>query len=195
MPLTAFLFVASKPVIELLLGRQWLGVAPIFSCLAFAAFVQPTYSLAGSLMLSLGQGRRYLQCGSFNAVILCASFIVGLPWGPVGVALSYAVANYISLYPWMAWAFRGSPVSFRDFVDACALPAVFSTISVALVSVIKPYISVLPPVGQISVAISIFIIVIACSLCLTSAGRRQVSFGIGLFTHFRGRNKCTIVPS
>ena len=67
---------------------------------------------AGSLLMSLGQGRRYLQCGIFNTVILSASFVVGLPVGRIGVALAYAIGNYIVLYPWLWWAFRGSPVSF-----------------------------------------------------------------------------------
>jgi O-antigen/teichoic acid export membrane protein len=185
MPLTAFLFVASKPVIELLLGRQWLGVAPIFSCLAFAAFVQPASGFAGSLLLSLGQGRRYLQCGVFNAVILCASFIVGLPWGPFGVALAYAIGNYIVLYPWLNWAFRNSPVSFRDFAGACAFPATVSLIAAALVSMLKPYVMEFPLIAQLGVFSLTFLIVIASAACLTASGRRHMTFLATLAGHFR----------
>jgi PST family polysaccharide transporter len=185
MPLTAFLFVASRPVIELLLGRQWLGVAPIFSCLAFAAFVQPASGLAGSLLLSLGQGRRYLQCGVFNTVILCASFIIGLPWGPFGVALAYAIANYIVLYPWLNWAFRNSPVSFRDFAGACAFPATVSLIAAALVSMLKPYVMEFPLISQLGVFSLTFLIVIAAAACLTASGRRHMTFLAALAGHFR----------
>lgn len=122
MPLTAFLFIASRPLIEIGLGRQWLNIAPIFSALALAGFIQPASGLAGSLLLSLGKGRRYLQCGVFNAVLLSASFLAGIRWGALGVAVSYAIANYVVLYPWMWWAYRDSPVCFRDFCGACAFP-------------------------------------------------------------------------
>ena len=76
MPLTAYMFVAAAPVIELVLGRQWLGVAPISRYLALAAFIQPSSSFAGSLMLSLGQGRRVLlvrplQCGPSQREFFC----------------------------------------------------------------------------------------------------------------------------
>jgi len=126
MPMAAFLFVIAEPLVALVLGPGWHGVAPIFSWLALAAFIQPTSGFAGSLLLGLGQGGRYLACGSFNALIICFSFVIGVRWGAVGVAIAYAIANYVVLYPWLAWAYRRSPVRFSMFVRACRTPAIFS---------------------------------------------------------------------
>jgi PST family polysaccharide transporter len=185
MPLTAFLFVESKPVVELLLGRQWVGVVPIFSCLAVAAFIQPVSGFAGSLMMSLGQGRRYLQCGTFNTITYVAGFIIGLPWGPVGVALAYAIVNYVFLYTWMAWVFRGSPVSFRDFADACAVPAIASMIVAGLLILLDSYIGALSPAGQIFVGALIFILIFISIVFMTTSGKRQVLFIAGLITQMK----------
>ena len=135
MPVAALLFIISRPLIHLFLGPTWNGAAPIFSFLAIAAFIQPTSGLAGSLLLSTGRSRRYFECGLFNAIVLSASFVVGLPWGPVGVALSYAIANYIVLIPWLVWAFRDSPVGLPDFFRAILYPAT-AALSATAISVI-----------------------------------------------------------
>ncbi len=186
MPLTAYLFVAAEPIIELVLGRQWLGVAPVFSCLALAAFIQPSSSFSGSLMLSLGQGRRYFLCGLFNTVILSGSFIIGLPWGPIGVALSYSIANYLVLYPSLTWALRDSPVSFRDFTEACAFPAAVSLIGGALASILKPHIGEFALICKLGLLLSTFLVVFACAALLTTPGRRHVAALAALAKELRG---------
>ncbi len=185
MPLTAYLFVAAKPVIELLLGADWRGVAPVFSFLALAAFIQPSSSFAGTVMLSLGQGQRYFRVGLFNAVIVSISFVIGLPWGPAGVALSYAVANYLVLYPWLAWAFRESPVSFRDFASACTFPAIASVVAVAVASVSLVYAEEFSPIVQVGISLGTFLTAFTLATAATAAGRRHVAFVASLPEYFK----------
>ncbi len=179
MPLTAFLFVSSAPLIELVLGRQWLGVSPIFSWLAVAAFIQPTSGFAGSLLLSLGQGRRYLQCGVFNAVLLSIAIGIGLPWGAVGVAASYAVGNYLVLYPWLVWAYKDSPVTFVDFVRACALPAAVSVVAAAVSWLSRPHLAELAPFVQIGAYLAIFGLISGGAL-FTKSARSFVQLAAGI---------------
>lgn len=126
MPLVAFLFVASDVVIEVVLGDRWRGAARIFSYLALAAFIQPVWGLAGSLMLSLGQGARYFQCGVMNAVVVCAAFAIGVRWGAIGVAAAYSIGTYLGLYPNLWWALRDSPVRVRDLARSVAFPVLVS---------------------------------------------------------------------
>jgi PST family polysaccharide transporter len=185
MPLTTFFFVASKPVIELLLGHQWLPIAPIFSCLAFAAFIQPAAGLTGSLLLSLGQGRRYLQCGIFSAIFVCSGFAIGLPWGPSGVALGYTITTYLILYPSLYWAFRASPVSVYDFVEACAFPALISFVAGVLVVILRSDVTEFSLIAQLGLFSVIFLIVIVSAVCLTTSGRKHLDFLLGLAGHFK----------
>jgi len=137
MPLAAFLFVAAKPLVIILLGKQWIGVAPIFSYLALAAFVQPVLGFTGSLLLSLGRAKRQLHCGMFNAGVLMVGFLVGLPWGPAGVALSYSIGNWLVAPVWLRLALHDSPVSVRDWLASCTWPAVASATS-ALLAYLAP---------------------------------------------------------
>ncbi len=115
MPLACFLFISSKPLIHLLLGPGWGQVSVIFSILAWVAFIQPSTSLTGMLMLSLRLGGRYLKVGFLGAALACIAFIVGVHWGAIGVARSYAIVTYLSLIPIMLIILQGTPVSIGDF--------------------------------------------------------------------------------
>jgi PST family polysaccharide transporter len=175
MPLAAFLFVAADPIIALALGPHWLGVSPIFSVLAIAAFIQPAAGFAGSLMLARGEGSRYVQVGLCTTVVYVASFAIGLPWGPRGVAIAYALANYLVLWPWMTWAFRDSPVSFGDFVNACAFPLLASAGAGIGMLIVRPWLADAPAALQLAALLSVMAIVGAGALLLTRAGRRHVA--------------------
>jgi PST family polysaccharide transporter len=187
MPLTAFFFVASNPIVELVLGRQWLGVAPIFSYLALAAFIQPTSGFAGSLLLSLGQGQRYFTCGLFNSLCLSACFIVGVHWGPIGVAVAYAAGNYVVLYPWLWWAFRKSPVKFSMFAKACYFPVCVSILGILGALFIQSYLSVASPFIHLVVLAASFTFASAPLFFLTREGRKRASMMREIFKQLRNK--------
>jgi PST family polysaccharide transporter len=175
MPLAAFFFAASKPIIELVLGEQWSGVAPIFSCLAIAALIQPASGFAGSLMLSLGKGRRYLTCGLFNAAVLSICFVVGVRWGAIGVAVAYAIGNYLILYPWLSLAFRETPVSFRDFMNTCELPLMIALAAATCGCYSQSKMTGLAPLVQCFVIGIVFVAVGGSFMVFTRRGQTMVS--------------------
>jgi polysaccharide transporter, PST family len=193
MPLIAFLFVASKPLIVLLYGQKWVAVSPIFSLLALAAFVQPVSGLANNLLVVLDQGRRNLQCGIFCTSAFVLSFVIGLPWGPKGVALAYMVTNYIVLFPWLYWAFLHSPVTVRDFVKACGFAALTSAVAAGLSLYVGTLIAGYSDFMQISVFAVCFATVFACSLGLTPAGKRQVAIWREMIDQFKSSEGVTAV--
>ncbi len=156
MPFSAFLFVASKPVIVLALGVQWIGIVPIFAVLATVGFVQPVITLWGMVVLSRGMGRRYLQLGFFNAVCSIIGFVIGLHWGAIGVASGYAVVTYITAYPLLAWTFRGTSLRFKDFSTCIFRPFIASVIAVAGCKVLKPVWGELMPVQELAVSAMFF---------------------------------------
>lgn len=129
MPLTVFMFVCSKNIIALILGPQWTGAIIIFKILAVFAFIQPVAATTGIVLVSLGQTGRYLKWGIFNSLAVVASFIVGLPWGGVGVASAYTVVNYCLLFPLLWYSFRESPVSPAHFIKTLARPAITSIVT------------------------------------------------------------------
>lgn len=133
MPLVAFLAVAADEVIALLLGPNWHGAVAIFHALALAAFIQPVASLRGLVALSSGRSRDYLVLGCINAAVVCAAFVIGLAWGPMGVAIGYSVAIYLLLYPTVKLSFRTTSIRMPDFWASIRQPALTSLAAAAAV--------------------------------------------------------------
>lgn len=128
MPLIVFMFVCSENIITLVLGEQWLGAIDLFKILALAALIQPIASSRGLVLLSLGKGQRYFRWGLFNAIATVSSFIIGIHWGATGVAIAYAVENYLILYPSLWYVYKGTPIKISDFFVSIWKPAISSLV-------------------------------------------------------------------
>jgi len=126
MPLMVFLFVCAGEVIDLLLGSKWSGATGIFKILCIVAFIQPVAGTVGLVLVSLGQSKRYFAFGTIHSIIIVISFILGLPWGAIGVATAYTIATYALLVPTLWYCFRRSPISITDFFSAISRPMIAS---------------------------------------------------------------------
>jgi PST family polysaccharide transporter len=126
MPLIAVLFVVAPEVVLLILGPQWTEAAGLFSIMSVAAFLQPVITTSGWIYVALGQTGRMARWGALFAVIYCASFAIGLPWGARGVALGYTAAVWALAVPGMWAALRLSPVRLGDLVRTVAGPTVLA---------------------------------------------------------------------
>lgn len=129
-PMAILLGAYSHQIIMLVLGPKWEQAVGIFRILAFAAIIQPVAGTAGLVMLSSGHAGRYFKMGVFTSVAFVTSFLIGLPWGTSGVALSYTIANYILVVPTLLYAFNGTPVHVIDFGRAISLPFIAASIMV-----------------------------------------------------------------
>jgi O-antigen/teichoic acid export membrane protein len=113
-PGVMFLIVMSREVIILILGPQWVGVADIYVLLGISAILQPVCNTTGWLFVSQGRSRELLTWGAIGSSITVGSILIGMPWGPKGVALSYSCFSWAST-PLLCWfVFRVGPIRFRD---------------------------------------------------------------------------------
>ncbi len=132
MPLAGFLFVCSASIIRLLLGEKWMDANAIFKILAVAGFIQAVETTWSLTMISLGMGRKYLRIGIFRSVFFVLAFAVGVPWGARGVALSYAISEYLIMIPSLWYSFRKTPVSVLGFFKVISRPAVITLVATAI---------------------------------------------------------------
>jgi len=128
-----FAIICAPQFFDFLLGDKWIPVAPIFQWLGIAGLHQVMSSTIGWLFLSQGRGGDLFKVGTYAAFITIASFIIGLPWGAVGVAASYTIANYVVLVPliWVSVGFHG-PVSCWDLIKL-AIPHAVAMLATAIV--------------------------------------------------------------
>jgi PST family polysaccharide transporter len=142
MPLTAMLAVLSEEIVRIVLGNQWTDAAIIFKMLAFVAFVQPVTGTVGWVFVSLGQTKRLMYWGLISVPIVVLSFIIGLPWGPVGVATSYTICTLFTLtVPALSFAFRYSPINLVGFFKAVWCPLTIGLIMYASLELAKYYLA------------------------------------------------------
>jgi len=170
MPLMVFLFFCADQVIHILLGSKWLGAVDIFKILCVVAFIQPVGTTWGIVLVSLGQSRRYLTWGILNSVIIVVSFILGLPWGAIGVAAAYTIASYVLLAPTLWYCFRRTPISIADFFSAISRPVIASIIMGFAIFLSRPYLSSLPHIGSIGCSFIIGFLTYLIVLLLVPGG-------------------------
>ncbi|MDE2030249.1 MAG: lipopolysaccharide biosynthesis protein [Alphaproteobacteria bacterium] len=119
-PGTLFAMCASQQIILIVFGARWLAVAPLFSVLAISGLFALASNAAAWLYPSQDRTREMRNWGAVSSAILVASFIIGLPWGVLGVAVSYSAFTLLQGPLCWWWATRRGPVALRDFLAAFA---------------------------------------------------------------------------
>lgn len=168
MPIVVFMFVYSDHFITLLLGSKWLGACDIFRILAISALFQPVSGTVGMILITTGRSRLYLLMGFANAILISFSFVVGLPWGPIGVATSYTIANYLILLPNLVYAFRGTSINVGEFFVVVLKPLLSSIIMGASGFVLLNLLSnlnVVPVLIMSFIACALIYLVVFATIC------------------------------
>lgn len=118
--LTGFFFTGlclalARPVTLVLLGPKWQQASVIFGGFTIAALCIPLANASAWLFTSQGRGRDMLIAQSINACAVFLSFILGLPFGPVGVAIAFSVSNLLIRIPIYYFSVgRRGPVKTTD---------------------------------------------------------------------------------
>ncbi len=116
--LAAILFGAPTLLIEIVLGDGWDKSETIFSSLTLALLVSTPMNTVSWIYISLGRADRMLRWGVIGATTYVAAFLIGLPYGAVGVATAYGIAQVLAFTPCMWMATRKTSVSLMDVLMA-----------------------------------------------------------------------------
>lgn len=182
MPPVCLLAALSGQVIRLILGEQWMGAAGIFKVLAFAAFLQPVVGTTGWIYVSLGQTGRMFKWGLISVPITVLSFIVGLSWGALGVAVSYTLC-YVTLLvvPGLLFAYRHSPIRITGFFHSIRRPATVSLMMYAAVELAQSYFGWYGPVQGIVYSCLVALCIVVLSLICWPKLREEAIDAVRLF--------------
>ncbi len=100
----------AEPVVDILLGSDWSGVAPLLRLLAVAGAFQTLAYVGYWVYLARGLTRQLLHYSTVSAVIRITCVLVGSVWGVVGVAAGYAIAPMLAWPLSLWWLSRITPV-------------------------------------------------------------------------------------
>ncbi len=128
-PSIAFMIATSDWLVHLILGPQWSATSRIFVFMGLASLAQPI-NTTGWLLVTQGRTQHMLYWSMISAPITILFIVVGLPWGPLGVAAAYSIGRLCILYPLMYWFVgRTGPVRTGDFYRLIAPFACASSIA------------------------------------------------------------------
>ncbi|CAH2397567.1 lipopolysaccharide biosynthesis protein [Mesorhizobium ventifaucium] len=118
LPGVAFATAMADVLIPFVLGEQWRQSSSIFLALGFAGLLQPLNNPAGWLFISQGRSGDFMRWGIVTAVTSVLAFLLGLPYGALGVAIAYAVSEYLRTpFLWM-YIGRTGPLRAGDMLRA-----------------------------------------------------------------------------
>lgn len=174
LPGVAVAIAMANLLIPLALGQQWQDSAMIFQALGFAGLLQPLNSPAGWLFVSQGRSMDFMRWGIFGALTTAAAFIIGLPYGAFGVALAYAVHEYLRTPLLWLYIGRTGPVKARHVLRT-ALPFVLGAhIAVAVLWLLRSYLPGGPVIVSITATVLSYLIVAGVA-SLFSSGRETLT--------------------
>jgi PST family polysaccharide transporter len=175
MPAAVIMIAVPDWIVAVLLGSQWSAAAPFVAVLGIAAFTQPISQTAGWLLITQGRTRDLLTWGFIGSGIAVVSIVIGVHWGPLGVAVAYVGGGLFVRTPLLFWFLgRSGPIRSSDYASALLIPAAAAGAAVlgaiAFRSIVGP---VNPILGLLGVVISIFAAGMAV-LVMLPGGRRLI---------------------
>jgi len=122
LPITVACALFADQVVFVLLGPKWTAAIDVFRFLAPTIFVFALINPLFWLLCSLGLVGRSLKMGMVIAPVMIASYFIGLPYGPRGVALAYSGVMILLVIPIIAWTVHGTIISLRDIFLSVGRP-------------------------------------------------------------------------
>ncbi len=110
MAVGADLTLIGKDVIRVLLGSKWDESGRIFMFFGPGIGVMLLYYTHGWIHLSIGRADRWLRWSLIEFATTATFFLVGLHWGPIGIALAWTASFWILVLPALWYA--GRPINF-----------------------------------------------------------------------------------
>lgn len=110
MGLAGDLTLIGKDLILLLLGPAWAPAGQIFTFFAPGIGMMILYNTHGWIHLSIGKADRWFLWGIVEWIVTILLLLVGLQWGPQGIAVAWCISFWILTIPAMWYA--GRPIGF-----------------------------------------------------------------------------------
>ena len=124
LPITIVCALFAPDAIAVLLGPKWRDAAPILRLLSPTILAFAMINPFSWLLFSLGMVARSLKIALVIAPLVIAGYLIGLPYGPKGVATGYSVAMALWVIPNIFWCIRDTTITFQDVISTLIRPLV-----------------------------------------------------------------------
>ncbi|MBX3347831.1 MAG: lipopolysaccharide biosynthesis protein [Nitrospira sp.] len=189
LPISVGCALFADDIILLVLGAKWQDAAPIFRLLTptilIFALINPMYWL----LVSIGLVGRSMKLALVIAPLVITAYILGLPYGPRGVAFAYSAALTLWVVPHIAWCIHGTMISPKDILQTVGRPLLSTIIAAAFAYLAGlAYAQSLTPLVRLSFSGSILVAVYLWMLLFVMG---QKEFYLDLLRGLKGRPNLT----
>jgi PST family polysaccharide transporter len=132
LPITIACGLFADDIVFVLLGPQWQEAAAIVRLLAPTIAIFAIINPLGWLIFSIGLVTRGMKAAPVLATLMIAGYVIGLPYGPKGVACGYSAVLTLWVIPHILWCVHGTVISLRDVLLAVSRPLAAGTLAGAL---------------------------------------------------------------
>ncbi len=142
MPMVVGMFVVLESFVMAILGEKWIGIIPIFRVLCLVGILQPVNGTTGWIYKSMGRTDLQFKWTIVNGAITFVSFLIGINWGVMGVAVAYVIRTYLLWYPTITIAGGLIGLTFKEYFINLRQVLILSLVMGAIVWGVQ---SLLPP--------------------------------------------------
>ncbi len=121
-PMTIAIALFPQDLITVVLGAKWNQAAPILRLLAPTILIFAFINPLGCLLYAIGAVGRCLKVSLVLTPLVTIAYLIGLPYGPKGVAIAFSAVMTLWAGPHIAWGIHGTVVSFRDILATIGPP-------------------------------------------------------------------------
>jgi O-antigen/teichoic acid export membrane protein len=108
LPTTIFCALFANDIVLVALGPKWIEATPIFRLLTPTVLIFGMINPMSWLLYSMGLQRRSLMIALVIAPLAIGGYLIGLPYGPHGVAFAFSAAMTLWLVPHIIWCLHGT---------------------------------------------------------------------------------------
>jgi PST family polysaccharide transporter len=124
LPITITCALFADDVVFVLLGPKWTDTIAIVRLLAPTIAIFAIINPLGWFVYSIGLVARCLKIALVFAPLMITGCVIGLPYGPKGVAFAYSAVMTLWVIPHILWCVHGTPISLRDILSTVSRPLV-----------------------------------------------------------------------
>ena len=129
LPITLTCVLFADELVFVVLGPKWKDAAAIVRLLAPAIAIFAIINPLEWFIFSIGLGPRSLRIALVFAPFMITGYVIGLPYGPKGVAFAYSAVLTLWLIPRILWCVHGTVVSLRDILLAVSGPVASAVVA------------------------------------------------------------------
>jgi PST family polysaccharide transporter len=183
LPATIACAVFADDIILVTLGPNWTAAAIIFRLLTPTILVFSIINPTGWLLQSIGMQDRSLKIALVLSPLVICSYLIGLPYGPSGVALAFSTMMVLWLVPHMYWTVQGTNISVRELFAAAGRPLFAGIVAAVGAGVVQHFAAQFPsPLLRLALGgtamLSIYVLVLLFVM-------KQREFYFGLLREFK----------